>query len=171
MNRSEVSRLICAATIALVGALGSARPSMAADPAAVYVYDAGLACSFKLQIELYGTGTATHFKEFTDKDGVVERWLFNGKGPDSRYMNLETGKALFLKGNGSVLDYRFNADGSTTVTTQGHVVSIQFPTDVPAGPSTTLVVGHTEFTVSTDGVWTLLKQSGKTTDICAALAP
>lgn len=169
MNRSGIARLICATAIALAGALGSVNPSMAADsPDRVDVYDAGIACRFKLQVEIYGMSKDP--KEFTSKDGALKRVLFNGKGPDSRYVNAETGKALFLKGNGSVIDLRFNSDGSITGSGKGHTVLILYPTDVPAGPSTTLYVGQVVFTIATDGVYTVQKESGQKTDICAALS-
>jgi hypothetical protein len=64
----------------------------------------------------------------------------------------------------------FNADGSQTVTVTGHNVLILFPTDVPAGPSTTLYVGRVVCTIGVDQVFTLKSTSGKATDICAALS-
>ena len=64
----------------------------------------------------------------------------------------------------------FNADGSQTVTVTGHNVLILFPSDVPAGPSTTLYVGRVVYTIGTDGVFTLVSTSGTATDICAALS-
>ena len=64
----------------------------------------------------------------------------------------------------------FNADGSQTLTVTGHNVLILFPTDVPAGPSTTLYVGRVVFTIGVDQVFTLKSASGKATDICAALS-
>ncbi|MFN8490788.1 MAG: hypothetical protein U0350_24565 [Caldilineaceae bacterium] len=47
---------------------------------------------------------------------------------------------------------------------------ILFPTDVPAGPSTTQYVGQVVYTVDAAGVFTLQQVSGQTTDICAALS-
>jgi len=50
-------------------------------------------------------------------------------------------------------------------------VIILFPTDVPAGPSTTLYVGSVVYTVDrASGVFTVKTHSGTTTDICAALS-
>ena len=48
---------------------------------------------------------------------------------------------------------------------------ILFPTDVPAGPSTTLHVGRVVYTIDTNGVFTVQRVSGTSTDICAALLP
>jgi hypothetical protein len=47
---------------------------------------------------------------------------------------------------------------------------IFFPTDIPAGPSTTLYVGQIVYTVDASGVFTLQSTSGTTTDLCALLA-
>ncbi len=57
----------------------------------------------------------------------------------------------------------------TTVMT-GHNILILFPTDIFAGPSTTLYVGRVAFTVDANGVFTLGSTSGSSMDICAALA-
>jgi hypothetical protein len=56
------------------------------------------------------------------------------------------------------------------VTLTGHNVLFLFPTDVPAGPSTTLYVGRVVFHVDTEGVFTLQSTNGTATDICAALS-
>ena len=54
--------------------------------------------------------------------------------------------------------------------TTGHNVLILFPTDVPAGPSTTLYVGRVVFTVDSDGVFAVTDTNGTSTDICVALS-
>ena len=56
------------------------------------------------------------------------------------------------------------------MTATGHNVLILFPSDVPAGPSTTLYVGRVVYTIGTDGVFTLVSTRGTATDICAALS-
>jgi hypothetical protein len=56
------------------------------------------------------------------------------------------------------------------VTGTGHHVLILFPTDVPAGPSTTLYQGRIVYTVDPDEVFTLQEVSAQETDICAALS-
>ena len=57
-----------------------------------------------------------------------------------------------------------------TVTDTGHTVLIFLPSDVPAGPSTTLYLGRVVYTVDKDDKATLQEVHGKTTDICAALS-
>jgi hypothetical protein len=148
--------------------LGSGRPVTAADPRDIEI-PAGLACNdFDLLVEFNGGSQV--MKEFTDKNGNVVRMLSAGKGPALSFTNLLTGATLSLKSNGSVIHTTVNPDGSSTVTDTGHNVLILFPTDVPAGPSTTLHVGRVVFTIDTSGVFTVQQVSGKTTDICAALS-
>ena len=56
------------------------------------------------------------------------------------------------------------------MTLTGHNVLILFPSDVPAGPSTTLYVGRVVFTADVNGIFTLVSTSGTSTDLCAALS-
>ena len=60
---------------------------------------------------------------------------------------------------------------TTTVTVTGHSLLILFPTDVPAGPSTTGYVGRIVFTIDNiTGLFTLQETRGTATDLCAALS-
>lgn len=137
-------------------------------PDAVIELPAGTACNdFALRIEIRGGNRV--FKEFRDKNGEVVRTLSAGKGSALSFTNLSNGATLALKANGAVAHTRFNRDGSSTVAVTGHNVLILFPTDIPAGPSTTLHVGRVVYTVDTDGVFTVQKVRGKRTDICAIL--
>ena len=52
----------------------------------------------------------------------------------------------------------------------GHTILIMFPTDVPAGPSTTLYIGRVVFTVDPALVATIVSTAGRRVDICAALS-
>ena len=104
-----------------------------------------------------------------DKNGNVVRLLEAGIGPAFVFTNLTTSATFSTRSNGSVVRTTVNPDGSLTVTATGHFVLILFPTDVPAGPSTTLYVGRIVYTIDSGGVFTLLEVSGQTTDICAAL--
>jgi hypothetical protein len=154
-------------TFALV--LGFGCLATAAEPPdQVIELPAGLACEdFDLRLEIRG---GSQVKEFTDKNGNVVRMLSAGKGSALSFTNLSTGATFSLKSNGSAIHTTVNPDGSSTVADTGHNVLILFPTDVPAGPSTTLYVGRVVFTIDTSGVFTLQQVSGKTTDICAALS-
>ncbi len=64
-----------------------------------------------------------------------------------------------------------DAFGTSTFTTMGHLILFLFPTDVPAGPSTTLYVGRVVFTFDFATGFTVVKSSnGTATDLCAALS-
>jgi len=109
------------------------------------------------------------YTEFKDKNGNIVRSLTAGKGNTLTFTNLVTGEKLVVRSNGSVTHVALGADFDTWSIT-GHNVLILFPTDVPAGPMTTLYVGRVVFTVDkTTGVFTLQSTSGHATDICASL--
>jgi hypothetical protein len=149
--------------------LGFAQPVVAAAPPDGSIYlPAGTACGFDLQIDYWGAPQV--YKEFVDKNGNVVRTLLAGKGSKLLFTDLSTGATFSTKANGAVQQTTINPDGTYTVTMLGHNILILFPTDVPAGPSTTLYVGRVVFTVDTSFTYTLQQVDGKQTDICAALS-
>ena len=181
MNRVSRLKIRHLAACMLITAMGFpatavAAPATAASPPdAVLDFPAGLACDFDLRLELRG-GDQQHYKEFFDKDGNVVRSIYAGKGSALTFINASpmgepgSGATLSLKANGFSDHQTYNPDGTITDTTMGHVVLILFPTDVPAGPSTTLYVGRLVFNINPNtGVATLQSFNGKQTDICAAL--
>jgi hypothetical protein len=166
-----------ATVMTLLAALGPAPIAAAAPPvseAGEPIYypvtaplPAGLACSFPLSVVSNGDRVQ---RIFSDENGKEVRVLQTGRGWELTFTNVESGSSLTLKRNGSAYHQRTNADGSLTVTASGHNVIILFPTDVPAGPSTIQYVGNVTYTVDVNGVFHLLKASGKQIDICAALS-
>jgi hypothetical protein len=163
----SIGLLSAAATLV---ALGSAVPSTAVAADFVMDFPAGLACeSFDLRIE-GNTNSKQVYKEFYDKNGNPVRILSAGKGSSLLFTNLATNATLALAANGSVTQIVPNGDGSQTWMMMGHNVLILFPTDVPAGPSTTLYIGRIVFTVDISGVYTLQSTNGTSVDICAALS-
>jgi hypothetical protein len=160
------ARLIGAVTLTLVAILGLGRPA-SADSSTVIVLSAGIACDFALRVDILG---GTQVQKTFDKHGTL-RTLSAGKGSALTFTNTATGATLSLQPNGSVSRTTTpNSDGSTTVVVTGHNVLIFFPTDVPAGPSTTQYVGRVVYTVDSAEVFTLQQVSGRSTDICAALS-
>ena len=159
-----------AAALAIAAALavGTPVPVSAAEPDFSIELPAGVACAFALGVE--GTGDKRIMREFTDRNGNVVRTLAAGKGFTLTFTNLSTGKSLTLPSSGSVQRTTVNNDGTSTVVSTGHNVLILFPTDIPAGPSTTLYVGRVVYTVDASGVFTLQSTSGRATDLCALLA-
>jgi hypothetical protein len=173
MTTTLSARFACAGAVAFFILAGSAARPIAATapppPDAAFDLPAGVACAgFDLRVEIWGSPHQV-YREFFDKNGNLVRTLTAGKGNTLAFTNLLTGKQLWLQPNGSVTHVVLNLDGSQTVTITGHNVLILFPTDVPAGPSTTLYVGRIVFTVDPTGVFTLQRVSGTSTDICAAL--
>src|SRR4051794_32281805 len=155
--------LVCASIAAVT--IGTAVPASAAEVVLADL-DRGVGCAFALKV--VGTGDRV-VRKFTDAAGNPVRELSTGKGFKLTFTNKDTGQRFTLPSNGSVSRKMFNADGSYTEEDSGHNVLILFPSDVPAGPSTTLYVGRVVFTVSLNGVFTLLTTSGRSTDICALL--
>jgi hypothetical protein len=160
-------RIRCLFACVVAAMLGYASNATAADPDFTLVFPAGVACTFDLQIE--GFGGHRQLKEFRDKNGNLVRSLEAGTGSALTFTNLSTGKTFSTMSNGAVSRKTFNRDGSLTETDTGHTILILFPTDNPAGPSTTLIAGRLVFTVDVFGVFTVQRVGGKVTDICAAL--
>lgn len=170
MTWSLAMRSTFAAMVSASALLGAATVSAAdAPPDAVFELPAGTACAaFDVTVEVRG-GTQVA-KEFTDKNGNVVRRIAAGKGSELTFINVATGESLALPANGSVTHVSLRPDGSSTWVTTGHNVLILFPTDVPAGPSTTLYVGRVVVTVDSDGVFAVTDTNGTSTDICVALS-
>jgi hypothetical protein len=111
-------------------------------------------------------------REFFDRNGNVVRSLSAGKGNVQTFTNMTTGEELTIKTGGSVTHVTNNPDGSQTWTSTGHNVWILFPSDVPAGPTTTLYLGKVVFRIDPPTFFTelLTDASGQKIDICAALS-
>lgn len=153
----------------MAAGLGLGTPATAADPPDfTELFPAGVACDFDLFLE--GRGFSQVFKVFVDKNGNPVRFLVAGRGSALTFINDSTGASLSLRANGSVQHVSLNPDGSSTWVATGHTVLILFPTDIPAGPSTTLHVGRVVFTSSVNNDFEVLQVSGRTTNICAALS-
>jgi WD40 repeat protein len=166
MNTKTTRRF---ATAALVAAftLPATPPAFAADP---IVLPAGVACSDFI-LSLVGVGGEPLVREFKDKNGNVVRTISVGKGVVLTYTNIDTGKSVSIKTSGSVTSTVNNPDGTQTVTATGHNGLILFPTDIPAGPTTTQYVGRIVYNVDpVTGVFTLVSTSGQRRDICAELS-
>ena len=151
--------LATAATILAIGVEGAAAES----------FPAGVGCAFPLTVDSGPDTRSVH--EFEDADGNVVRVILAGRGSAVTLTNEDTGATLSLPARGAPWKIVNHADGTSTYTTMGHLVLILFPTDVPAGPSTTLYVGRVVFDVDNDtGVFTLKKTAGRATDLCASLS-
>jgi hypothetical protein len=131
----------------------------------------GQACKgFALGVDL--RDSRARIKTFTNKAGVVVRTIEEGKGYKKTYTNLTTKKSVTFPSKFFSTDTVYQKNGFQTVTSTGHFGLILFPTDVPAGPSTTEYVGRVVYTINPapPNVFTLKKVNAKSTDVCAKLS-
>ena len=175
MNRLRIRYLLACMLAAVLG-YGSPAIANGPDPSGLppdfdLVFGAPIACNFDLRIEGWNNGKQ-NFKEFTDRNGNV-RSISAGTGSALRFTNVGTGKTFSTKSNGAVNQIKYNPDGSYIQTMIGHNILILFPTDFPAGPSTTLYVGKVVFEVDINAPnvpTTVINESGNKIDICAAVS-
>ena len=163
LGRRRAAALAVLASMALL--VGAAAPVAATD-----FHDelpAGLACSFGLAIDGSGGGPQ-NYHEFTDPNDNVTGFVLAGRGNDLLFTNMDTGATFSTRANGSVVKAALGPDSSLW-TFMGHQVVILFPTDVPAGPSTTLFVGQVVIEIDAAGNYFVQKVAGTQLDICAAL--
>lgn len=171
MNNVNNLRIRYFLAFMMAAMLGYGSPTIAADdpPDRTDTFQAGLACPFDLQIEQWFG--KRHDTTFTDKKGIA-RLISAGTGSALKYTNLSTSGTFSSKSNGAVARTTVKLDGSSTQELTGHNVVILFPTDIPAGPSTTLYDGgRVVISIDAGGNFTLKEESGNKIDICAILTP
>jgi hypothetical protein len=173
MHFHHLRRFGSAAAVLVAALAMTSRPASAAD----LILPAGLACA-DFNLGLTGTGGNLHTKDFYDQNGNLVRTITAGKGVLLTYTNFGPdpdhpveGKSVSIRTDGSVTQIAYQPDGTQIWTATGHNGLILFPTDNPAGPTTTQYIGRIVFTVDPDtGVFTLIGTSGSQRDICAELA-
>jgi hypothetical protein len=154
------------AAVASAALIGTVVPAAAAadDPPD---FLPGVACTFGLDLDGVDNRVV---HEFTDVDGNDVQLITGLAGPVT-FTNVGSGATLTLPARGAAWKIVTSPDGNaSTFTATGHFVLIMFPTDDPAGPSTTLYVGRVVFTIDNSGVFTLQETRGTATDLCAALS-
>jgi hypothetical protein len=160
-------RTAIAAALSAALILTAAHSALADDPITL---PAGLACE-DFALEISGTGGNLHTKVFEDRDGNPVRIITAGKGVLLTYTNLDSGDSVTIRTDGSVTKTTFNPDGTQTVSATGHNGLVLFPTDIPAGPTTTQFIGRIVYNVDpATGIFTLVSTSGSQRDICAELS-
>jgi len=156
-----------ACTALSVTATGSAGAAPL-DPVDV-TFPEGLVCPFALRVQ--GTGGDQVVHELDQRNGD-HTTISTGTGQALTFTNVATGQQLQLQSRGSTKRTVTHPDGSMTVTLTGSNVLFLFPTDVPAGPSTTLHVGVLVY--EDDGFANFVVDEGRThsrtSDICAAVS-
>lgn len=171
MVRTRMLRVVTAVAMAL-GALVGVNGQAVADPKPApqtfqQIYPAGVACTFELIVDLVGIPLIP--KDTKDKNGNVIRSVIKGKGFALTFTNASTNKKVSFEATHTETRTVFNPDGTRRVTAKATVL-ILFPTDIPAGPSTTLYEGRIVYDSTATDDFTLLSTKGKSTDICAALS-
>jgi hypothetical protein len=156
-----VTKICCLAGLALATASG-------VTPASATTLPPLPACAnFDVIVDIQG-GVQVN-RTFVDKAGNV-RILGAGKGSDLTFTNAsDPSKTFSLTGNGSVIQTTVFPDGSSSVLATGHNVVLLFPTD-ENGPSTKLYIGQVTYNSDAFGNFTNVDNTGRTVDICAALA-
>ena len=153
MGTRSIKRVVVVALVTSATVLGTIEAAVA-EP---FTLPAGVACEFPLTVDADPDTRKKHvIKEFVDNNGnPVTVILTTGRGSAITLTNDDTGATLSLPASGAPQRQVLfpngpgNLDDTSTFTTMGHLVLILFPTDVPAGPSTTLREAERELDAAT----------------------
>jgi len=164
MQLRTAAATVFATAILLCGAASTAS-------AAAIELPAGVACDFSLGLD--GGAFPPERKTFTDPNGNPIVVLSAGKSGAVTYTNLDTNpnETLTFPSRGTALRITTRSDGTQLWEFSGNVGILLFPTDIPAGPSTTQINGRLVLSVNpVTGFTRVLKQEGRQIDVCAALS-
>jgi hypothetical protein len=163
-------RGLLAAGLAAAMVTGAGAVARADDaPAFTQTFGAGLACAFELRVDGYGAGPQD-VRTITDHAGNLRYMLLAGNGFDLVYTNEETGATFSTEASPASSQVTYHGDGSLTLLLDGDNVVILYPTDQPAGPSTTLWSGRVVIQIDPLGNWAVRSAIGTALDICAVLS-
>jgi hypothetical protein len=169
-SATKIGKIAVAATLVALthGQLASAAPpDVVHDVEDAYTIDLdpGVGCEFSLR--LHASDGKVRVVTFEDENGDPVRTIEVRTGVVLTYTNVDTGKSIRFKTSGSVKSTVFGEVNTVTLT--GHNGLILFPSDVPAGPTTTQYTGKIVYTDAA-GTFTLVSTSNEGTDVCAALS-
>jgi hypothetical protein len=162
MRLRTAAATVFATAILLCGAAASTAS------AAEIELPAGEACAFPLGLD--GGAFPPERRTFTDPNGnpIV---VLAGKSGAVTYTNLDTEELLTFPSRGTALRVTTRSDGTQLLEFSGNVGILLFPSDVPAGPSTTQINGRLVLSFDpASGFTVVLKQEGKQIDVCAGLS-
>lgn len=172
ISRSRSASRLAAITAAAAATLLAPAPTATGADTHDIELDPGVACEFRVGLDI--TGGHRNVRKYAGKDGNPVTVL-SGAAESVLVTNLDSGESFRVKSWGARTKETVGEDGTTTVVNSGHLLLVLFPGDdggnTLSTPSTTLIAGRAEYTVDAKGVFTLRRISGKTTDICAVLAP
>jgi hypothetical protein len=164
MPINRFRRLATATVLALAAMIVVAQPASAAP----ITLPAGVACTFPLVLE--GGEFPLERITFTDPNGNPITVLAGQSGAVT-YTNDITKESLTFRSRGTALRITEMSDGTQLLEFSGNVGIILFPTDVPAGPSTTQINGRLVMSFDpVTGFTVVLKQEGNQIDVCARLS-
>jgi hypothetical protein len=161
MQLKNIARCAAATVLLAVGTIVLTEPAGASTSSFTLDFPAGQACSFALHVSGTGGNSTTRH----DANGLI---VSGGTGAALTFSG--NGDSVSLPSNGTATLTTTNPDGSSTVQLAGNNVLILFPTDNPAGPSTTLIVGRATLSIDAVGTFDVHSISGRQVDICAGLA-
>lgn len=169
MNRFPAPRPLLGALALVACSAFADAPTPTGLPDYAIEFAAGWACSnFALKVE--GWSGKGQYRELKDKNGYL-RVAFAGTGDAWRLTNMLSGKSMSTMNNGaSALLQTYQADGSMKNEIRGHALVIWYPTDLPPGPSASLVSGHVSYLLSAGGQGSMGLMQGNITDVCTALS-
>jgi hypothetical protein len=160
MSKNRVRNFAIASMLAAAAVVGAAQPASAQEPVSL---PADTACSFPLTFTV--TGGNLQPRSF-QKGRLVEA----GSTGTVTVRNDTTGETISFPSRGVGKRSVTDSNSVTTVSTGGQLLLILFPSDIPAGPSTTLYTGRVVFTIDAQGNFELQKTAGRQIDVCAELA-
>jgi hypothetical protein len=164
MPINRFRRLATATVLALAAMIVVAQPASAA----AIELPAGEGCTFPLGVD--GGAFPPERKTFTDPNGNPITVLAGKSGPVT-YTNLDTNNSLTFQSRGTALRVTARSDGTQLLEFSGNVGIILFPSDVPAGPSTTQINGRLVLSFDpATGFTVVLEQAGNQIDVCARLS-
>jgi hypothetical protein len=170
-SATKIGKIAVAATLVALthGQLASAAPpDVVHDVEDAYTIDLGPGVGCEFSLRLHASDGKVRVVTFEDENGDPVRTIKVRTGVVLTYTNVDTGESISFKTSGSVESTVFG-DGVNTVTATGHNGLILFPSDIPAGPTTTQYTGKIVYTDAA-GTFTLVSTSNKGTDVCAALS-
>jgi hypothetical protein len=129
---------------------------------------AGVACQdFPVQIQIRGVGKEP--RELPTRDGSL-RVQVAGKDADYRFVNAAEPTKSYTLTRSAYRMSQTTAGGSYVLTINGTGWLVLFPSDIPAGPSTTVFSGNLVIKERPGGVYEVTKFTGRKIDVCAAIA-
>ena len=164
MRRLSCASLIMAATLlALAGPAAAKAPVREFIEHADFEFPAGEVCSFAVSVEsLRGRG---HSRVWEEEDATVHTKITGSLV--ARLTNLATGESVVRNLSGPV-DQWEHPDGTATVINRGHTLAWLTPAE--GGPALWAQAGTILWSVDEEGLFSVVRQTGRTEDLCATLS-